>query len=222
MPTESLRAGTLRLAVLGSTGGVGRLVVRQAVERGHHVVAVLRERAAEPAEWAGADVRAVRADVLDPQALSAALKGTDAVLSAIGSRGGRAPTTVCADAAGALIPAMAAAGVARLVVVSTSGLPAPGDDPIMRWLAKPVLRRVLKHPWADMARMEELVRSSPLDWTIVRPTRLIDGPRTGRARVATGSNPPNGWTVSRSDVAAQLLACLDDEITVRSILSIAR
>jgi uncharacterized protein YbjT (DUF2867 family) len=211
-----------RLAVLGSTGGVGRSVVRQAAGRGHQVVAVLRARAAVPEEWAGADVRPVRADLLDPDGLAVALEGVQAVLSAVGSRRGRAPTTVCADTIGCVLPAMASAGVRRLVVVSTSGLSAAGDDPVMRWLAKPVLRRVLRHPWADMARMEELVRLSPLDWTVLRPTRLTDGPASGRARVLASRNPPNGWTVSRHDVAAQLLDCLDDRATVRSVLSIAR
>jgi putative NADH-flavin reductase len=211
----------MKLTIFGATGGTGSQLVRQALAEGHEVTAVVRD----PSPLTAGDPRpeVVRADVMDPAAIEAAVAGRDAVVTAIGSRTVRAPTTVCADSARSIIEAMGRTGVDRLVLVSAAGLEADaGDGPVTRHVLKPLLlQRILKHPFADMRRAEEEVRASGLRWTIVRPPRLTDRGRTGIYRTAEDLNIRGGLTISRADLADYLLRVAGDPGTVGHVVSVA-
>ncbi|GAA1813730.1 NAD(P)-dependent oxidoreductase [Actinomadura chokoriensis] len=212
----------MRLTIFGATGGTGVLAVRRALDAGHEVTAVVRDPAGLPSDLrACADV--VQADVMDPAAIEEAVKGRDAVLSALGTREGRAPTSVCADGARSVLTAMAATGTDRFVLVSASGLHAgPGDDPFTRFVVKPlILGRLLKHAFADMRAAEELTRTSGLRWTIVRPPRLTNGAGNGRYRRAVDRNVLGGASIARADLAIALLDTVDDPSTVEHVVSVS-
>ncbi|MFI0484561.1 NAD(P)-dependent oxidoreductase [Actinomadura sp. 9N215] len=212
----------MKLTIFGATGGTGVRLVRRALAAGHEVTAVVRDPAGLPAELrGGADV--VEADVMDPAAIETAVKGRDAVVSALGSREIRNPTTVCADATRSIVTAMTAAGTDRLVLVSASAIRAGrGDDPLTRFVVKPlVLQRILRHTLADMRAAEDAVRGSGLDWTIVRPPRLTDRPGNGRYRRAVDRNVLGGATISRSDLAAALLDVAADASAVRHVIGVS-
>jgi putative NADH-flavin reductase len=201
----------MRITVLGASGGTGTKIVELAREAGHEVTAVVRTP----------NGRDAVADVMDPDSLGPHVAGADAVVSAIGPRNVRTPTTVQTDSTDSLVRAMRAHDVRRLVVISNSGMVTDGDAPFVRYVVKPVLRRVFKHPWGDMARMEEVVRGSGLEWTIVRPPQLTDGPRTDGFRTAVDTNVRAGMRVSRADVAALVLRCLADPGTAGKAISLA-
>ncbi|WP_344581342.1 SDR family oxidoreductase [Nonomuraea roseoviolacea] len=210
----------MRITVFGATGRTGWRVVGQALHAGHEVTAVVRDPAAlERHNLGGPRLTVVRADVMDPAAIRPAVAGHDAVVSAIGPRGS-GPTTVCADSIASIMEAMAAEGVRRLVAVSASGFVREGDGPLTRLVAKPILNRVLRHAFADMRRMEDLVRASGLDWTIVRPPQLTEGPRTGSYRSAIDRNVRGGVRVSRADLADCVLRCLDERGPLHAALAI--
>ncbi|MFF5208873.1 NAD(P)-dependent oxidoreductase [Streptosporangium sp. NPDC000396] len=198
----------MKITLFGATGGTGREVLRQALDAGHEVTAVVRDPAR--LDHSHPNLTVLQADVTEPAAIGPAIAGRDAVVSALGSRQGRAPTTICADGATGIVKAMKIEGVRRLVVVSASGMFTEGDGPLTRFLAKPILTRVLEHPFADMRRMEGLVRASGLEWTIVRPPMLTDGPRTGSYRSAIDRNVRGGIRLSRADLADCILRCLAD------------
>ena len=211
----------MKLAVFGATGGTGTQVLRQACAAGHDVTAVVRDPGKLPSGLP--DLTAVRADVMDPAAIGGAVAGRDAVISAIGPRDGRAPTTVCADSAAAIVAAMREHGTRRLIVVSNSGMHVDGaDGPFTRYVVKPILGRVLRHAYADMRRREELVSASGPDWPVVRPPMLTDGERTGRYRSARNQNVRGGNRIARADLADQILRCLTDERTVHASVAVAR
>ncbi|GAA3394521.1 NAD(P)-dependent oxidoreductase [Cryptosporangium minutisporangium] len=210
----------MKLTVLGATGGVGRQVVLQALKDGDQVTAVVRDPARLPiADHPALDV--VRGDVMDPATLAPLLVGRDAVISALGHRG-RGPTTVCADGARSLVAAAAQVGVRRVLVVSASGaFIEENDDLVTRRLVKPLLGVVLRESFADTTTMEAVIRASGLDWTIVRPPRLTDGPHTGRYR--TGHHGVRrGYTVARADVADCLLSLVDRSESVGRTITVAR
>jgi uncharacterized protein YbjT (DUF2867 family) len=211
--------GKMRITVFGATGGTGRHVVEQALGAGHQVTAVVRDpsRLHVPAA-PGLTVVTARLD--DPAALGRAVGGADAVVDALGTHGS-GPTTVRADAARVIIDAMRENGVRRLVAVSASGAHTTGDGPFVRFLVKPVLGYVLRHAFADMRAMEEIVRGSGLDWTIVLPPQLTDGARTGKVRRRVGANVRGSYRIARADLADAVLAAVTDDAVRGASLSVA-
>ncbi|GLY64260.1 NADH-flavin reductase [Amycolatopsis taiwanensis] len=196
------------ITLFGATGGTGRQILQQACEAGHEVTAVVRDPAR--LDWTHPRLTVLRADVMDPTAIAPAIRGSAAVVSALGSRAGRVPTTVCADSATSIITAMRAEGVRRLVVLSAGVVTTDGDGPFSRFLLKPILGKVLEHTAADKRRMEEIVRASGLEWTIVRPARLTDQPASGTYRTAIDRNVRGGLRTSRADLADYVLRSLTD------------
>src|SRR5947209_1751710 len=116
---------------------------------------------------------------------------------------------------------MGQVGTRRLVVVSNSGIIDGGDGPVTRFVAKPILRRVLRHTWNDMRRMEDLVRASELDWTLMRPPMLTNGARTGTYRTAVDRTVRGGVRLSRADLADGILRAIADPSLVRAAVAIA-
>jgi putative NADH-flavin reductase len=221
---------TMKLTIVAATGGLGRQAVEQALAAGHDVTAVVRD----PSKLSSA-VRTVTADLAaaDSATLEPAVAGADAVLSALGPRSS-AEAGVASRGTRAVAAAMQATGVRRIVVVSAapvSTVPSPGrprppkHDPgdgfLMRYLASPVIKAVFRKPYADLALMEDVLRGSGLDWTVVRPPRLTDRPLTGTYRTAYGRNLRRGVLVSRADVAHLMLRVLDQPETIRQAIGIA-
>ncbi|MGW4379284.1 NAD(P)-dependent oxidoreductase [Kitasatospora sp. NPDC004531] len=222
----------MKLTVLAATGGIGRHLLEQALAAGHDVTAVVRnpDKLGEQ-HWA----RVVRADLATagPDELRAAVEGADAVLSGLGAVG-RAGVGVAEHGTRAVVGAMRQTGVRRLVVVSAAPIGTvpspdrphpprhdPGEGPVMRYVLTPLVKRALRAHYADLARMEDVVRASGLDWTVVRPPRLTDKPLTRDYRTAYGRNLRGGGTVSRADVAHCMLRSLGEAETVGQILGIA-
>ena len=221
----------MKLTIVAATGGIGRQLLEQAIAAGHDVTAVARN----PQNLSPVPARAVAADLAsaDPAALQPAVAGADAVLSALGPRA-KADAGVAARGTKVITQAMQAAGVRRVIVVSAApigtvpspGRPHPprhdpGDGFVIRYLADPIVKRALREHYADLARMEDVLRASDLDWTAVRPPRLTDKPVTGRYRTAYGQNLRRGLFVSRADVAHYMLSILDQPGTFRQTIGIA-
>jgi putative NADH-flavin reductase len=210
----------MRLTVFGATGGTGQQVVRQALAAGHEVTAVVRDTGR--LRQAHERLTVVTADVFDASAIEPAVKGRDAVISALGPRKG-APPTVCSTAAVSIVTAVRAVDVARLVAVSAAPVAEhdPGDRLFYRLVLRPIVRRAFAAAYADLAAMERTIMDSGLAWTIARPPRLTDRERTGKYRIGHGHNIPGGYTVGRADLADALLAALGDERAVRRTLGVA-
>lgn len=211
-----------RIVVFGATGGVGSQVVRQALSMEHHVVAIVRARSPFTMSHPGLEMIRV-AGLEDPARLAPALEGAAAAISAIGPRG-RKEGPVVSTATSAILAAMEAAGVRRLVVVSAVpvGRVPPGESVINRAVLLPVIRWLLRDLYADLAAMEQLVQQSEAEWTIIRPPRLINRPLTGIYRSKIGGNVPRGYSISRANVAHAILAALDDPQTIRQLLGVAK
>ncbi|MBT2517641.1 NAD(P)H-binding protein [Streptomyces sp. ISL-90] len=206
----------MRIAVLGASGRTGGLVVHEARSRAHEVVAVVRRAASAP----DGTIERI-AEGRDAAALARALSGCDAVVFAIGPSGMNADHSVMRESMPALVEAMRIAGVRRLVVVSASGPFTDGDDPFLRFVAKPIAQRILREPFSDFVATEPLVRSSELDWTIVRPPQLKDGAARGRYRRADGAGVPFGVSIRRADLARAVLDVLEDDETVGATITVA-
>ncbi|ASO18867.1 putative NADH-flavin reductase [Actinoalloteichus hoggarensis] len=211
----------MRIAVIGAGGRTGIETTRLAVERGLEVIAVVRDAERYQRRHPGPPPAEVRiAEARDPVALGRAIDGVDAVIMCVGPVKGEEPT-ILAEAAASLIESMAAAEVRRLVMVTASGWIVDGDDPLSRYLAKPILARALRSENTAFEAAERAVASSTLAWTIVRPPMLTDGPRRGAYRSRRDGNVRWRYSIRRADLAVALLDVLDDETAVRRRISVA-
>jgi putative NADH-flavin reductase len=204
----------MKILLIGATGRTGRLVLAQSIERGHDVTAVVRSAAKMGSFYPRLNVR--EGDPLSAPVLEQALPGHEAVISMLGPAG-RGPMTVHADGARAATEAMGKAIVRRLIVVST-GLLFEGTGVIPAFLRRFVFKNVVE----DSRNMERCVEQSQLDWTIVRPPRLLDGPGLGKYRSQAQGLPPRGSTIDRADLAHALLDILEQRLHVHTVVGVAR
>lgn len=191
-----------RLLVLGATGGTGRLIVAQALARGFQVRALVRS----PAKASGLEgAELFIGDARDPAALRKALEGMDAVVSALGTPASPfREVTLLSSATTALVGAMKAAGVSRLVCITGMGAgdsAGHGGFVFDRLIFPALLRKV----YADKNRQEAIVKGSGLDWVLVRPSVLNDKAPMHAIRALTDLSGFHGGTVARADVASFVL-----------------
>ncbi len=197
----------MKITIFGSTGGTGRELVRLALDHGHTVTAFARDEA-KLADMRNNQLRVVQGDVLDPSTVLEGVAGQEAVFSAIGA--GRERTQLRENGTSNIVESMERAGVKRLVSLSSLGI---GDSRsnlpfVLRYVIFPTL---LRHTMADHERQERVIRQSDLDWTIVRPAYLTDGPLTGTyLHGFSVTERKLKGKISRADVADFMLKQLED------------
>ncbi|MEO3974614.1 NAD(P)H-binding protein [Streptomyces sp. CAU 1734] len=210
----------MHYTVFGATGGTGRQLVQQALGAGHRVTAVVRDPG-RLAVGAHERLEIAVADVTDAEALRPVVAGRDAVLSALGAPANKSAGIASAGTR-AILRALDAEGVRRLVSVSASPLgPPEGEGLLYRVVLLPLIRRAFRDIYADLAVMESEIRAGGADWTVIRPPRLTDGPLTGTYRTRFGGAVPRGHTVSRADVAHAMLAAVGDPASVGRVMGVA-
>lgn len=220
----------MKLTIFAATGGIGRQILEQAIAAGHDVTAIVRNP-----KNLSQQVRIVTADLAAPEpgSLESAVAGADAVLSGLGPRS-MSEAGIASQGTRAIVEAMKATDVRRIVVVSAApigtvaspGRPEPpkhdpGDGFFMRNLLSPMIKVVLRKHYADLALMEDILRDSSLDWTVVRPPRLTDKPLTRTYRIAYGQNIRGGFSISRAEVAHLMLRVLTEPETIKQAIGIA-
>lgn len=196
----------MRLLVLGATGGTGREVVAQALQQGHEVTVLARDPGKMPRTDGRPRVLAGSATG-EGDAVARAVRGQDVVVSALGRRRSFRSADLISRSMRALVPAMESQGVRRLIVVSALGVGDSGRDAPL--LPRLMYRLLLADIFADKKAGEDYLRQSGLDWTLVYPVALTNGPRTGKYRVGErldlGGVLPR---ISRADVADFILSQL--------------
>jgi putative NADH-flavin reductase len=210
----------MELTVFGATGGIGQEIVRQALDAGHRVTAVVRDPARLTVTGPGLHV--FTAELTDPEVLRPAVAGRAAVLSGLGARR-RQDAGIAASVTRPVLRAVEAEGVPRFLAVSAGPLgPDPEGQPfLLRRVVTPLVKTVLKDIYADLAAMEDEIRHSAVDWTVVRPPRLLNKPVTGAYRTALNANLRGGGTIGRADVAHAMLSFIDDSTTVKQAVGVA-
>jgi uncharacterized protein YbjT (DUF2867 family) len=201
-----------KILVLGGTGGTGRLIVSQALERGQQVTALVRSPE-KASDLKGAKL--IVGDVRDEKVLREALGGQDAVVSALGTPASPfREVTLLSTATRALVGAMKAENVSRLVCITGMGA---GDSAghggfLFDNVIFPLL---LKKVYADKNRQETIVRDSGLDWILVRPSVLNDKPGRGSVQALADLSGFHGGGISRADVATFVLDQLRSDAWLR-------
>jgi putative NADH-flavin reductase len=190
---------SMKLTVLGATGRTGVQVLDRALAAGHEVTAAVRNPAAVSQQHRL--LRVVEADVMSVASIVDAVRGADAVCSVLGSTAPRQPTTLYSASTAAVVSAMNQTGVRRIVAVTA--IPAE-PDAIKTFTERHVVHRLLHvffgGGYDDMIRMEQLLRSSDTDWTVVRPPRLTDARPRNQYRKSIDERLAGAGKIPRSTI----------------------
>jgi len=200
----------MRVVVLGAAGPLGREVVRALVENGHTVRAAVR-RAPDPQLPSSVEIRIE--DAGNKSETRAAISGFDAVVNVIGG-GTLRRNDVASSTSAVVVPAAQEIGAKRYIAMS-AGLVAL-DWPLFTYVLRPL---IFRHILEEHRRVEEIVRASVLDWTIVRPSALTNRPPTGY--VASLELQRRAFVTARSDVAAFIADELEGGKYIRKAVFIA-
>lgn len=208
-----------RILIVGATGGTGRRLVAQALERGFWVTALVRNPWKPLLEHERLTI--VQGNVLSPDSIDTAMRGQEAVLSALGHQRYFYPTRIQSDGTNNVLRAMERHGVRRFVCMSSLGIGSSvGRLGLIYTLF--VIPVILPFYFWDKTRQERAIAASGVDWTIVRPGALTNGRKRGRVRhgACTGSF---FWTVSvpRADVAEFMIDQLTSSAYLRTAVGVA-
>jgi putative NADH-flavin reductase len=187
----------MRVLIFGATGGTGRCLVSQGLEQGRQVTALVRNPDTLTSENSALTI--VKGGLSDRNSIASALNGANAAISVLGNNTSKAlfkPITVISRSLPTIISAMRQSRVDRLLFLTSFGI-----NSEMFWLEKMLLRTVFRNLFADLPAQEKLIQESGLNWTIVRPARLTNGPKTGVYRCGEHIYIHPFTSISRADVA---------------------
>jgi putative NADH-flavin reductase len=204
-----------KVLVIGASRGIGVETVKAALRAGHSVRALARSAASMPIQ--NADLDKVSGNALDSDTVRKALEDVDLVIETLGvdisPRAIFERTTLFSQSTRILVDAMKAAGVKRLIAVTGLGAgDSRGHGGLLYDLV--VFPLLLKRVYDDKDVQEWIIKSSGLDWTIVRPGLLTNRPATGRYRILTASKDWRFGMISRADVANFLVQAIDDRALI--------
>lgn len=192
----------MKLLLIGATQGVGFELLQQALKTGHEITLIARHP--EHLEVNHENLNIVKGGILDRYIIEQAVDGQDAVCITIGAKPTRKPVSVYSQGTKVVIEAMKKSSCRRLLCVTGIGA---GDSRghggfFYDRILNPLL---LKTGYEDKDRQEAIIRQSELDWEIIRPGFLTNGPHTGKYRVLTNLSGVKAGNISRADVADFML-----------------
>ena len=200
----------MRLTVFGATGGVGRELATQALDARHHVTAYVRNPG--KLDLTHPNLTVIAGHLTDREAVQRAVRGANAVISALGPSLDRKATGMpLLDGTRTILDAMAAEGLERYIGIATPSLRDLRDTPSLLGIIVPIMgRTLLPRASRELLAMSQVITDSPLDWTIARFTRPTNGTRTGAIRAGYLGKDHIRASITRADIATFLLAQTTD------------
>lgn len=190
----------MRMIVFGATGATGRELLAAALAEKHYIRAFTR-RPDSLSDLAGR-IDVFEGDVLKPDSVQRSLDGIEVVFSTLTPGGNLGETTLLSEGTKNIVTGMEALKVRRLLVVTSALVALTGEEP---WYVRNVVRFILRHVVEDQQRVEAVVRACSLDWTILRPPRLIDDDARGNYRIAREARIAGGTELAHSDLVRFML-----------------
>lgn len=208
----------MNLLIIGGTGKTGRELIKQGLEQGHNITALVRKP--KKIKYSHINLKVLEGNVLIPESLERAVQGQDAVLSALGHKKFFIRTTTLSVGTKNILSAMTKNGVNRLICITSLGI---NDSRFKLGLYYTLftIPFILFFYFMDKSKQEKLIANSELEWTIVRPGQLTNGRR--RTIYKHGSNAGHYiWTkmISRADVAHFMLHILNANIYIKKAVGI--
>lgn len=217
----------MRILLLGATGRTGRLLLTQALARGHEVNVLVRDR--HKIAIADPNLMVLQGHPADRACLSKMMKDCDAVISTLNiSRYNdfpwtplRTPKNFLSEVMTQVISLAEENNIRRIIFTSAWGV-GETEAELPGWFRWLIRKSNLRYPYADLLRTEELVKRSSLDWTAVRPTVLMNSRRIVPAKVSYPGNKPPSLFINRASVASFLLDVLEQGLCIKETPAISK
>ena len=192
----------MRIAIIGASRGIGSELLKAAIEEGHEVTALVRNPT--KLNTSVPRLRVIKGDILDPSSVATTIAGQDAICVCIGIPPTRKPVDVFSRGTQNVLDAIGKESNQKLILITGIGA---GDSKghggfFYDRILNPLL---LGTSYADKDRTESIVKASHVEWLIVRPGFLTNGPRTGTYRVVENLSGVTAGKISRADVADFIL-----------------
>lgn len=205
----------MNILILGATGRVGGHVLAHALRDRHSVTALVRNP--EKIQTDDDNLNVIEGNVLNKDDVTHSMDGVDAVISAISTD----RTDTLTESIPIIIKAMEGKGVKRIITIGTAGILDSRTTPgILRYQSDESKRRTTRAA-EEHHRFYENLEQSPLEWTIVCPTYLPDGERTGQYRIARNVLPEDGSKISVQDTAEFAYSQLESSEYIHTRIGIA-
>ena len=202
------------LVVFGASGRLGLQIVEQALTAGHRVTAFVRSPSKLMKEHP--HLTLFQGDSTDAAAVSKALAGQQAVISALGPARPAEPGML-ETSARHIVAAMKEQDMYRLISTSGAGVWQPQDQPkFADYFIATLLHLFAREVERDAFASVDVIKGSNLDWTVVRFPRLTNGPRTGKYRLGY-IGKESSVQLSRADAAEFILKELTEKKWVRKV-----
>lgn len=204
----------MNILLFGATGGTGKEILVKLLEANHHVSVLVRnpENLTDISGHNNLDI--IQGSIYNPDTYESAMNNCDLVISALGTGTSRKPTEIYSKGGQQIITAMQKANKKRLITL-TAGAFDPTDPATRGFIVKYIVQPLFKNIYSDMQKWENILENSKdIDWTIVRPSRLLNGKEKGKYRVQLDHCPKGGSKISRKDLADFIIQQLDKETYV--------
>jgi uncharacterized protein YbjT (DUF2867 family) len=214
----------MKILLLGATGRTGKLIIEEAIRRGHNISAIARD----PEKLKDYQIDITQGTPYDYKTFEKALSGCDAVINTLNiSRksdnpwaGLVSPKDLISKSATNAVSAMKQAGIKRFIALSTIGA---GSS----WKTTPAILKLivsisnLKYAFRDHGKQEEILKESDLDYTICRAPMLSSETNTsGAVAVKEGENPPK-MVLSRNSAAEFFIKIIENKEYLKEIINLS-
>jgi putative NADH-flavin reductase len=209
----------MKIAVFGSTGTCGQLIVKYALDKGYKVVAFARNPSKLMID--NINLKIVKGELSDKFAIEEAIKDVDAVVSILGPKG-NVKNTELSDGYANIISAMKKFNVKRIVAMGTASCTDPEDKYVFKFrLLVAIVKSLIPGAYREIVRIGEVLRNSSVDWTLVRVALLTNGKATGIFRTGYYGKGTLGLTLSRADLASFLVDQTDNDTYIQKAPAIS-
>ena len=202
-----------KILLIGATGGTGKQILAQALEKGYYVTALVRN--SKKQKLTHSNLNVIEGDVLKPESLTTVMHGQDVVISSLGHKHFFGASSILSKGTENVMAAMNKAGIKRFICITALGI---NDSRFKLGLYYTLFTKLLILPFYfhDKAKQEKLISQSNLDWTIVRPGQLFNGKK--RENYLHGEGLGSyilTKMISRADVAHFILKELEENRYVK-------
>ena len=207
----------MHILILGATGRTGRLLLNEAIKRGHRVTVLVGHRSSLRTDPALLEV--YEGTPLNKFTLADAMRGCDAVLSALNiSRISDFPWAKLRTSKDFLSLSMhniidiaQAQHIRRIIIITAWGVAETKKD-IPFWFRWLINKSNIRYPYLDHARQEDMLKLSDINWTVIRPVGLTDSEKEKDIKVTLNNTPRPSLFVSRRNVALFMLDVLEKNL----------